>query len=174
MSEQGALAAAAAAHDDEDIAMVDREVEIAHEHEAAVGHREIAHGDVRTSHGCFPIAWECLPAMSDPQDVENDGEDAAGDDNGDDPGDHGGCRRIADGGGAVAALHAPQTAGKRDQHAVDRALEDAAENIRQADRIRGLAKISGPGEIQHADTDGSPAQHTDEIGVKAQQRHHQD
>ena len=45
VSQQGALAAPAAAHDDEDIALVDGEGHVAHEHEAAVCHGEIAHGD---------------------------------------------------------------------------------------------------------------------------------
>ena len=45
--------------------------------------------------------------MPDPQDVEDDGKNAAGSHNGDDARDHGGGCRIADGGGTVAALNAP-------------------------------------------------------------------
>jgi hypothetical protein len=83
--------------------------------------------------------------MSDPQDVEDDGKNAAGSHNGDDARDHGGSCRIADGGGTVAALNAPQTAGKRDQHAGHRALENASEKVRQPNRMDGLANICGPG-----------------------------
>ena len=46
MAQQGAFAASAAAHDDEDVAAIDHKVEIAHQDEAAVGHRQVAHGDV--------------------------------------------------------------------------------------------------------------------------------
>jgi hypothetical protein len=49
--QERALAAAAAAHDDEDRAARDLEVQVAHEDEAAVGHGEIAHGDVRVVPG---------------------------------------------------------------------------------------------------------------------------
>src|SRR5712664_721860 len=46
--EQRALPAAAPSHDDEDVALVDREVEILHDHRAAVRHGEIAHRDLGT------------------------------------------------------------------------------------------------------------------------------
>ena len=47
MLQQRALAATAAAHDDEDVATEDREVEIALDHEVAVGHIEVFNGDMR-------------------------------------------------------------------------------------------------------------------------------
>src|SRR4029077_15058868 len=47
MTQQRALAASAAAHDDEDVAALHHEIEIAHQHETAVGHRQVAHDDVR-------------------------------------------------------------------------------------------------------------------------------
>jgi hypothetical protein len=46
MSKQCAFAATAAAHDDEDIAVIDHKVEVAHQHKTAVGHGEVAYGDV--------------------------------------------------------------------------------------------------------------------------------
>ena len=60
MAQQGAFAASAAAHDDEDVAALDDEVEIAHQDEAAVGHRQVAHDDMRLRAGCdlspLPVA----------------------------------------------------------------------------------------------------------------------
>jgi hypothetical protein len=47
MSQQRAFAAAAPAHDDKYIPMIDGEVEIAHEHEAAECHREVFDTNVR-------------------------------------------------------------------------------------------------------------------------------
>src|SRR5262249_59440973 len=45
--QQRTFSRATAAHDDKDIPMIDGEVEIAHEHEAAERHREVFYGDVR-------------------------------------------------------------------------------------------------------------------------------
>ena len=72
-------------------------------------------------------------AISDAEDVEHHGEDAARRDDGNDAGDDGRGRGLADGGGAVAALHAAQAAGKGDQDAVHGALEDPAHKVRQVD-----------------------------------------
>ena len=80
--------------------MVDGKVEIAHEHEAAEGHRQVTHGDVRLR----PVAGRCLSNHSDAQDVENDSEDSTGYDDGNNPRDHGRGGCIPDGGRAVAAL----------------------------------------------------------------------
>ncbi len=49
MAQKRALATSAAAHNDEDVAALDHEVEIAHQDETAVGHRQVAHDDVRRS-----------------------------------------------------------------------------------------------------------------------------
>jgi hypothetical protein len=46
MSKQCAFAATAAAHDDEDIAMIDCEVEVAHQNKVTISHGEVAYGDV--------------------------------------------------------------------------------------------------------------------------------
>src|SRR5258708_11338287 len=123
--------------------------------------------------GCWFSPLVVAPAISDPQDVEEDGKNAASSDNSDDPSNNGGSGRIADGRGTVTALNPSQTAGQRDQHAVNRALEHAAEKIRQTDRMDGLANVSGPGKIEHFHSNRSPAQDTDEVGVHTQQRHHQ-
>src|SRR6266849_1593102 len=48
VAEQGALSAPAPSHDDEDVALVHGEVEVLHDHRAAVGQGEIAHGDLGT------------------------------------------------------------------------------------------------------------------------------
>ena len=50
---------------------------------------------------------------------------AVGDDDEDDAGDHRRGRRLADGRGAAAALHAAQAAGERDQHAEHGGFEQA-------------------------------------------------
>src|SRR6185369_15282983 len=47
VAQQRALAAAAAAHDHEDLAARDREVEVVHDHARTVRHREVAHDHVR-------------------------------------------------------------------------------------------------------------------------------
>ena len=47
MAQQRAFSASAAAHDDEDVAVLDGEIDIAHQHEAAIRHREVFHDDVR-------------------------------------------------------------------------------------------------------------------------------
>jgi hypothetical protein len=47
VSEQRAFAATAATHDDENVPIVDREIEIPHENEAIEGHRQVAHRDMR-------------------------------------------------------------------------------------------------------------------------------
>jgi len=49
MVEQRALARAAAAHDDENVAAVDGEVQVALQHEIAVGHGQAVHLDVRVA-----------------------------------------------------------------------------------------------------------------------------
>ena len=129
-----------------------------------------SHHSSKLQHSSTPIL---LPNHSDSQYVEHDGKKTAGNYDGDNSRDHGGSRRIAHRRGAVAALNPPQTTRKRDQHAVNRALEYAAKHVRQADGIGGLAKIGGPGKIEHADTDGGAAEDADEVGVKTKQRHHQ-
>jgi hypothetical protein len=63
-------------------------------------------GDIPISFFAFFAAIFCA-SSSDPQDVENHGKNAAGDNDGDDPGDHSRCRRIPDGGRAVTALESP-------------------------------------------------------------------
>jgi hypothetical protein len=47
VSQQRALAAAAAAHDDEDVTALDGEDEVALDHKAAIGHGQIPDRDVR-------------------------------------------------------------------------------------------------------------------------------
>ncbi len=47
MTQQRAFAASAASHDDEDIAVADSEVDVAHQHETAIRHREVFHDDMR-------------------------------------------------------------------------------------------------------------------------------
>src|SRR5947207_14964564 len=122
--------------------------------------------------GCwFPFVRP--PSMSDPQDVEDNGKNPASSNNSDDPRNNSGSRCITDGRGTVTALNTAQTAGQRDQHAVNRALEHAGEKIRQTDRMDGLANVSGPGELEHFHSNRSPAQDTDECGAKTQQRHHE-
>ncbi len=51
MPEQGAFAATAAAHDDEDVAMLDSEIQIPLNHEIAVSHGQIFYCDMRRIHG---------------------------------------------------------------------------------------------------------------------------
>ncbi len=48
MPEQCALTAAAPAHDDKDVAVVDGKIQIAHQNKTAVSHGEMAHGDMRS------------------------------------------------------------------------------------------------------------------------------
>ena len=105
-----------------------REVEVAHEHEAAEGHGEVAHGDVR-AFGAGRSQLPCRVAILRSPGCRNHGEEAAGDDDADDAGDHRRGRGVADRRGAAAALHAAQAAGERDQHAVHRRLEHAADEI---------------------------------------------
>src|SRR6476646_43330 len=49
MPKQGALAASAAAHNDEYVAMVNRKVKIAHQNKTAESHRQMTHGDIRSA-----------------------------------------------------------------------------------------------------------------------------
>src|SRR5262245_56591968 len=107
--------------------MIDGKVEIAHEHETAEGHGEVAHSNM----GLGAVAGWCLCSHSDPQDIEDHSEDSTGHDDGDDPRDHSRCRRIPDGGGAVTALETPQATRKSNEYAVDRRPEDAPVNICQ-------------------------------------------
>src|SRR5271167_2553992 len=53
MAQQRTLAASAAAHDDEDVAAPDHEVEIAHQNETAISHRQVSHDDVRLRIGAI-------------------------------------------------------------------------------------------------------------------------
>jgi hypothetical protein len=46
MPQQGALAAATAAHDDEDVAAPHREGQVALDDKAAIGHGQVVHRDV--------------------------------------------------------------------------------------------------------------------------------
>src|SRR6202043_1186594 len=57
MAQQRALAAAATAHDDEDVAAPNNEVEIAHQNETAVRHRQVSHDDVRLRAGAIPASY---------------------------------------------------------------------------------------------------------------------
>ncbi len=57
MSQQRALTATAAAHDNEDIAVIDGEVEITHQNKSPVSHGEIADSDVGSM--TFPVRrWD--------------------------------------------------------------------------------------------------------------------
>ena len=47
MAHQRALAASAGAHDDEHVAAIDGEIQIAHHDEIAICHREVLHRDMR-------------------------------------------------------------------------------------------------------------------------------
>jgi hypothetical protein len=70
----------------------------------------------RGHHVCDPKHFD---SKLDPQHIEHDGKNAAGNHDGNNSRHHGGSRRVADGGGAVAALNATQATRKGDQHAVD-------------------------------------------------------
>jgi hypothetical protein len=48
MAQQGAFAAAAAAHDNKNVTMVDGKIKVTHQNETAVSHCQIAHGDMST------------------------------------------------------------------------------------------------------------------------------
>src|SRR3954466_8293996 len=78
---------------------------------------------------------------SDPENVEDDREDSAGADDPDDAGDDGRGSRVADAGRAGLRLHAPQAPRERDQHTVNRRLEDTADAIADRDRVEGLLEI---------------------------------
>src|SRR5574341_1414534 len=69
------------------------------------------------------------PDMSNPQNVEEHREEAAGADDEDDAGDHRVGRRVTDRGRAGTGLHTAQASGDRDQHAVHRCFEHAAEQV---------------------------------------------
>jgi hypothetical protein len=58
---QPLLAATASAHDDEDIAVIDREIEVSHEHEASVGHGQVADRNVRLSFSHPFLHRRCTP-----------------------------------------------------------------------------------------------------------------
>src|SRR5262249_58251038 len=55
VSKEGALPTAAPAHDEEDVAAADREVEVAHHDVIPEGHRQALHRDVRIAPGCHQI-----------------------------------------------------------------------------------------------------------------------
>jgi hypothetical protein len=47
MPQERTFSASAAPHDYEDVAVLDGEIDIAHQHKASVCHREVFHNDVR-------------------------------------------------------------------------------------------------------------------------------
>ena len=99
--QQGALAAAAAAHDDEDLAALDLRVNVAHHYKGPVGHRQVANLDLDVGVGAHG---------SNVQRVADHGKKAIrGDDRGDARHDGRGGG-LADRGGVGAALHPAQTA----------------------------------------------------------------
>ena len=126
--EQGALAAAAAAHDDEYIAAVDIEVEVALDHEAAIGHGDIADLD---------MYFRAL-RPSDTQLLEQDIDRGVGHDQVDDGGDHCLGSGLAHRGRAAAGVDAGAAAGDGDEHGENHALE-------QAHHIWVMRKRLGPG-----------------------------
>ena len=98
MAQQRALAASAATHDDEDVAAPNNEVEIAHQNETAVRHRQVLHDDVLLRAGAIPAsdARSHREPRSDPQEIEDHGEQTAGDNDHYDRHHHRLRRRIAD------------------------------------------------------------------------------
>src|SRR5262245_50673194 len=71
---------------------------------------------------------------SDSQDVEGDGEDAAGADDEHDPRHHRGGGRLADGRGAAAALEPTQASRHGDEDTVHGGFEHAAGDVAEVDR----------------------------------------
>ena len=111
------------------------EVEVVHQHEAAERHGQVAHHDVRLRRGAVRGLRRRASGVgvpSDAQDVEDDGEAPQAQT----------IRTMPVTTAEVAAsptaeallphLHAAQAAGDGDQHAVDRGLEDAADEVADA------------------------------------------
>src|SRR5262249_17273896 len=128
---------------------------------------------VGAADSAWPSVCGTFPAVSNPEDIEHDREDAARGDDEHDAGDHRRGRGLAYGGGAVAALHAAQAPGNGDEHAIHRGLEHATDEIGDSHRLRRLIVVDEERELQHGDADRHAAKDAEEVGVQAQQRHHQ-
>src|SRR5260221_9195817 len=112
---------------------------------------------------------ECLSSArpSDTKRVGEDGEDAVGNDDEDDAGDprRGGGK--SDGGGTAPTLDAAHAAGNGDQHAKDRALDDADGKVDEMDAVGQFMDIFDQRELEHDDTNKGAADIAHEIGIDA-------
>src|SRR5881396_481093 len=108
--------------------------------------------------------------ISDPEHVVDDREDAVGRD---DREHHRGRRGLADRGRVPPASHPAETTRKRDEDAEDDALSDPETDAREPDRVLGLHPVLCRRLREHAHGDGRTSQDADEIGVDAEERHHE-
>src|SRR5262245_32274832 len=80
-------------------------------------------------------------AMSDPEHVAHDGEDAVRDDDPDDAQHDRRRRRLSDGSGVAAGMHPLHAAGERDDHAENHALHDAEPDVRSEEHTSELQSL---------------------------------
>src|SRR3954470_23015242 len=113
------------------------------------------------------------PRCSNAEDIGDGRDDRGRDHDADDAGDHRGGGGLADGGGAPSAADAAQASGERHQHAEDGAHEEAEEQVVEADGLLRLEEVLRRAEVEHRACHHHPAEDPREIGVEAEQGHHQ-
>src|SRR6185503_12068369 len=122
----------------------------------------------------FTVMWASrVSTMSDSEDVREHREETVGHDDPDDPEHDRGGRRLTDRGRVASGGHAAQTAGERHQHAEDHALADTEPNVDEPDGAARLHPVLGRALPDHVDGHGRPAEDPDQIGVAAEERHHE-
>ena len=141
-SHQGALAAAAAAHDDENVRPVDVKGQVPHNDKIAISHGEIAHRDVgfffSHLHCFFASCTDGTCTKSNSQKIAQDGDHRRRKDDTDNGGDHRRGGGITHGRGTAAALHAPHAAGQGHDDPEHEARKQADAQIPETDRRRRL------------------------------------
>src|SRR5882724_3198441 len=113
------------------------------------------------------------PRWSDAEDIGDGRDDRGRDHDADDAGDHRGGGGLPDGGGAAPAADAAQASGERHQHAEDGAHEEAEEQVVEPDGVLRLEEVLRRTEVEHRARHDHPAEDPRQIGVEAEQGHHQ-
>jgi hypothetical protein len=125
MTEQRAFTASRTTHDDEYVILAHSEVEVAHQYEIAVSHRQIAYLDMRLRFLAIGVAAAAVTVVApgslqrplsqlNSKHVKNDGENPASNYYQYDTGNHGPRRCVTDSRGTFAALEATQASGEGD------------------------------------------------------------
>src|SRR5262249_37865268 len=131
MAQQGAFATPAASHNDKDVAMTHREVEVAHQDETPISHRKIADDDMRFRRGTlrylrlWSTSFSHSSAISNAQQVGNKREHTTGDHHQYDRTHYRARSSVADSRRTISALQTSQTSCHRNQRPVNGCLDHA-------------------------------------------------